>query len=245
MEPFGLKTNQYHDYAASVHGVALLKDHDTGAPACNDCHGNHGAAPPGTESIAHICGTCHLTNMELFLESKMAQSMTSRDFHSCEECHGKHAILEPTDEMLNPMSNSSTCMRCHSEDDPGYATSLAFYRIITGADSLYQRARAELKDVQIKGMNDVDIEYLLKDAHQNLIHLRTLVHSFDADTMLQKASEGMDISSEAILLAGAELEEFSTRRKGFGLSTLAFVLLAIGLYLKIRQNSAKPMKEDS
>jgi hypothetical protein len=36
--------NQYEKFARSVHGIALLKKHDSGAPACNICHGNHGAA---------------------------------------------------------------------------------------------------------------------------------------------------------------------------------------------------------
>ena len=42
-----LPTSQRADYERSVHYAALVKQNDLGAPACNDCHGNHGAAPPG------------------------------------------------------------------------------------------------------------------------------------------------------------------------------------------------------
>jgi hypothetical protein len=66
MKGYGIPTDQYEKYATSVHGVALLERNDLGAPACNGCHGNHGATPPGVTSISKVCGTCHALNSELF-----------------------------------------------------------------------------------------------------------------------------------------------------------------------------------
>src|SRR5207302_1420728 len=45
-----LPTNQLALYQQSVHYAALTKGNDLSAPTCNDCHGNHGAAPPGAGS---------------------------------------------------------------------------------------------------------------------------------------------------------------------------------------------------
>jgi len=227
-------TSQYEDYAGSVHGKALIERSDTGSPACNDCHGNHGAAPPGAESISHICGSCHLNNMEFFKTSVMGQLSESADYHSCEQCHGNHSISEPSDELLN-VNESSLCLECHSDGDEGYVAAEAMYTQIRQTDSLYQAAIIRLKDIQIKGMNDVDIQYVLKDAKQNLIQLRTMVHTFDPVQVKEKAAEGKELSAEAISLAGLEISEFNQRRMGFGISTLAFVLLAFAVFLKIRQ----------
>jgi len=69
MKPYKIPTDQYEKYAKSVHGIALLQKHDQGAPACNSCHGNHGAMPPGVESISKVCGTCHALNADLFSSS--------------------------------------------------------------------------------------------------------------------------------------------------------------------------------
>ena len=234
MNPRGRKTNQFSDYAKSVHGMALLEKGDSGAPACNDCHGNHGAAPPGAESVSHICGSCHMNNLEFFKTSKMGQSFESADYHSCEQCHGNHAIMEPGDEFLN-VHESSLCLECHSDGDEGYLVAESMYTDIKDTDSLYQAAQLHLLDIQIKGMNDVDIAYLLKESKQNLIQLRTMVHTFDADQVAEKAVEGKGLSSQAIELAGDEIHEFNRRRTGFGIATLAFVLLALAVYLKIRQ----------
>ncbi len=69
MKPYGIPTDQEEKFRQSVHGVALLQKHDAGAPACNSCHGNHGATPPGVESISKVCGTCHALNADLFSAS--------------------------------------------------------------------------------------------------------------------------------------------------------------------------------
>ena len=52
-----LPTSQFADYQKSVHYAALTKGNDLSAPTCNDCHGNHGAAPPGVGAVANVCGT--------------------------------------------------------------------------------------------------------------------------------------------------------------------------------------------
>ncbi len=230
----GHGSNQYKDYAVSVHGKALIEKSDAGAPACNDCHGNHGAAPPGTESVNHICGSCHLNNMEFFKTSIMGEGSESSESHSCDQCHGNHLIAKPSDEWLN-VSASSICMECHSEGDEGHAAAVSMYSEISQSDSLYQLALLHLEDIQIKGMNDVDIQYVLKDAKQNLIQMRTMVHTFDPALIIEKSGEGKQLSQDAIALAGLEIAEFNKRRLGYGISTLTFVLLAFALYLKIRQ----------
>ena len=91
-----LPTNQFADYQKSVHYAALTKGNDLSAPTCNDCHGNHGAAPPGVGAVANVCGTCHAVFAQKFETSVHAQIFDK----GCVECHSNHAVLKPSDEML-------------------------------------------------------------------------------------------------------------------------------------------------
>ena len=48
-----------------VTSAALLEKGDMSAPACNNCHGNHGAVPPKTRDISVVCSNCHGREGEL------------------------------------------------------------------------------------------------------------------------------------------------------------------------------------
>ena len=89
-----LPTNQLAEYRDSVHGRALLQRGDLGAPACNDCHGNHGPAPPGVASVSRSCSLCHSANASLFDGSKHKQAFDEHGWAECSKCHGNHAIAE-------------------------------------------------------------------------------------------------------------------------------------------------------
>jgi len=55
-----LPTDQYARWRVSVHAKDMYDKGDLTAPTCNDCHGNHGATPPGVESVSFVCGQCHM-----------------------------------------------------------------------------------------------------------------------------------------------------------------------------------------
>jgi len=95
-----LQSVPFEKFSQSVHGKMLLEERDTGSPACNDCHGNHGATPPGVSSISHVCGTCHVNNMQYFTASKMGETFSDQELHACEECHGNHGVQKTSDAMV-------------------------------------------------------------------------------------------------------------------------------------------------
>jgi hypothetical protein len=236
MDQYNIESNQFELYAGSVHGEALLENEDIGAPACNDCHGNHGAMPPGVKSVSHVCGTCHANNMNYFSSSQMGKIFEEMEFHGCEQCHGYHGVLKTTDDMVGTGDNS-VCNDCHVEGEAGYTASELIFNHINNLVTLYDSAKAKSSEVKIKGMNDIEIEYKLKDAKQSLIQTRTLVHSFDTTKIREKSQEGVNASLEALNFANKEIEEYFSRRFGFGLATLTLLLLAIALFFKIRSKS--------
>jgi len=101
MASYGLRTDQLESYRRSVHGTMLLELGDTSAPACNDCHGNHGAVPPGVSSVANVCGQCHGREASLFRASRKQAVFEDLGVAECTVCHDHHAILHPTPELFH------------------------------------------------------------------------------------------------------------------------------------------------
>ncbi len=95
-----LPCDEYAKWSKSVHGEALLKKGDLSAPTCNNCHGNHGAAPPQVDSVANACGTCHGKIAKLFEDTKMRHKFEVEHLPGCAACHSNHEIREPTDDFL-------------------------------------------------------------------------------------------------------------------------------------------------
>lgn len=132
-----LPTDQYGAWRRSVHARGLLEEGDLSAPTCNDCHGNHGATPPGVDSVAFVCGQCHGREARLFRGSSKAEGFQEHNdflqaaescadchvdpqasvtgvahFTECATCHGNHAIVEPTVTMVSPVP-PIPCAFCH------------------------------------------------------------------------------------------------------------------------------------
>jgi hypothetical protein len=238
MAGYGIPTNQYEKYAKSVHGVALLENEDTGAPACNDCHGNHGALPPEVTSIAQVCGQCHVNNMQYFEASTMAEAFAKENLVGCEECHGNHGVQRTSDAMVG-IGSESVCTDCHEAGDKGYKAAEAIHKELQGLVTVYEAAVAKKEEVQRKGMDDVEIGFLLQESHQNLIKARTLVHTFDPEKVGSQTGEGVKKAEQALRLSAETIEDFYFRRRGFGLATLFITLLVVALFFKIRQMEGK------
>lgn len=233
MKAYRLPYDAYDKYVGSVHGKALLERGDLGAPACNDCHGNHGATPPGVSSINFICGNCHAFNAEYLEKSPHAKAFAENEIHQCAACHDHHAIKHPTDEMLH-VGKGAICEECHAEGDKGFITANQMY--VTLKSLLEQKAKAEtlLKEAEHKGMDVEDARYKFKDVEQTMIKIRTLTHSVDLTRIKAESEPALSLTDEISTAARNAIKEYAFRRKGLAVSTLFITLLALGLYLKIR-----------
>ncbi|MFC2133011.1 cytochrome c3 family protein [Bacteroidota bacterium] len=236
IDDYGLSGNELEEYTLGVHGIALFENKDASAPTCNDCHGNHGATPPGLTSISHVCGTCHINNAEYFNSTRMAGAFKEMDFHGCEQCHSHHLIEKTNDEMIG-VGEKSLCIDCHEEGDEGYVFAVEIKSNLDDMVAHYDSAQTKLREVETKGMNEIDIDFLLMEAKQDLIQSRTLVHTFDSAKVNTKTTEGLAKTKKAILLADKEIEEYFSRRNGFAVATLIFMIFIIALYFKLKDIS--------
>ena len=132
-----LPTTQLAEFRTSVHGRALLERGDLGAPACNDCHGNHSAIPPGVASVSRSCSLCHSANASLFDGSKHKQAFDQQEWAECSKCHGNHAIAKTNDAML-ATGTGALCSDCHRQYSKANqnceATAEYFHQTITRMD---------------------------------------------------------------------------------------------------------------
>lgn len=244
MQGHDIPTDQVAQYRQSVHGITLLEKGDLAAPTCNDCHGNHGASPPGAPSIAFICGQCHLNNSELFLKSPHRAAFEELELPECETCHGNHGIQHPTDEMLGS-GDSSVCIDCHEPDSKGYLTAVAMRQHIDQLKNKILFADSLVSVAERAGMQVSEATFQIKDAGDALIKARTMVHSLSENQTQVVTKEGMSLVDEAIVAGKAALEELQFRRKGLAISIIFILILAAGIFLKIKELDKKhPIQED-
>jgi predicted CXXCH cytochrome family protein len=238
MAPYGIPTNQYERYKESVHGVAALQKQMKGAPVCNDCHGNHGAAPPGVSDVSAVCAVCHTFNGELFDKSPHKAAFDAAGISECAACHTAHDVKTPTDAMLG-MGKGAVCTDCHSVNDPGGKQAAMMKHILDSLINGQETSEVLLKQAQALNMDVSDGEVVLDSVRQTLIESRTAVHAFNAQHMLDVTRKGFAEEKVADSVAISAVHEHKFRREGFGFATLIITGLALLLYLKIRQIESK------
>jgi len=235
MAEYDISTTQLDDYKQSVHGIALLEHKDLGAPACNDCHGNHGAAPPGVNSLSAVCGMCHAIEAQLFNASRHKAAYDENDFPMCETCHSNHKIVNPHDDMIGS-KEPALCIQCHAFDDgtEGLATADSVKVMLGRLLSARDTADVILKDAIYKGMMTIDEEFLMKEVDQAVIQTRTQIHSFNIDSLVPKALIGIEKADSTRVRSAKLIDEYYFRRKGLGVATIIITLLAFILYRRIK-----------
>jgi hypothetical protein len=236
MAGYDIPTDQFELYSESVHGRALLVREDLGAPACNDCHSNHGASPPGVKSLTYVCGNCHAVQESLFEASPHWVAFNEMDFPMCQTCHSNH-LVEPTHDGLVGAEEPSYCIDCHYEGDDteGIPTAVGMHRALVNLAEEYDSSRAVVSEAETKGMMVTDETFLLKEVGQVLIQARTHVHAFVLDSVTSKTEVGMAKADTVQANAAALIDEYYFRRKGLGLATLFITVLVVTLWLRIRK----------
>lgn len=234
MAPYGIPTDQAKQYAASVHAQTMIKKQDLSAPTCNDCHGNHGAAPPGVASVAHVCGSCHARQEELFQMSPHRLPFEESAIAGCVACHGNHGIAKPGDNLLGKQSGSA-CTQCHSEGEPalkfGEQTRLSFLKLSSEIDSS-SRLLARAANA---GMEVSKPIFDLKDATDKLINARVVIHALSAHDVDSLVQSGLSTTKKAHMQGVEALEEVDYRRVGLAASLVVILGAALAIYLKVRQ----------
>ena len=233
MDSYGIAHDQYDKYKSSVHANALYEKHDLSAPTCNDCHGNHGAVPPGIASVANVCGQCHARQAELFQKSPHSEPFGKLQKGQCLRCHSNHDIMPPSDQMAG-VGQGSVCTACHNNDN-GFIAAQRIGKGLGDVNGKIVEAKDILDRAERAGMEVSRPRFELADASDGLTQARVLIHTASADELEKALGPAMDVANKSYGAGESAFSELSYRRKGLAVSLVFILLLALLVYLKIRQ----------
>ena len=233
-----LPTDQLEQFETSVHGRALLEDGDLGAPACNDCHGNHAAMPPEISSVAQVCRTCHVGNAELFDGSKHKKAFERHGWPECERCHGNHAVASTDDSMLSEPSDP-LCYECHrenAEDNPDCIRTAEYFYESISTLAAETESLGELVEVLAEKGLDVDpLGATVDELDDILRQSRSRIHAFDRSEFEELDNRGREEVRKGWALVSDAEGEYRFRRTGLRVAVGIMIFMGIVIYLKVRE----------
>lgn len=237
MKPYKIPVNQFAEYQHSVHHLALVNG-DLSAPTCSTCHGSHGAAPPGLDSVQHVCSTCHLFQAQLFDSGPHKAAFEAMSLPGCVTCHSNHGILHPTDSLIGT-AQEAVCVKCHSTGDPGFEASATMHQELVNLNAAIVRSDGILGRAADAGIEVGEPQLALADARDDLTKARVAVHSVQPAVMDQNIQAGLKVTEKTYQAGLDAMAEVKYRRTGLILSLVAIGFVIIALALLIRQLEGK------
>jgi cytochrome c3-like protein len=243
MKTYRIPHDQYDKYRLSVHAKALYERQDLSAPTCNDCHGNHGASPPGIASVANVCGQCHVRQGELFQASPHKAVFDAMEVGECRHCHSNHDIEPPSDDMIG-VGPKSACTSCHEQGDRGYQAAQQMRQAMDDLSERMSGALGVLGRAELAGMDVSRAKFNLNEAKDGLTHARVLIHAASLGEIEKVIQPALEIANQSQKAGQSALAELGFRRKGLGVSLFFILFLAVLIYLKIRQIEGRNEQSD-
>ena len=239
MSSYKIPTDQVEQYGKSVHGEALMKNRDLAAPTCNSCHGNHGAAPPGIDSVANVCGQCHAMQWDLFGKSPHKKAFDENKWPACATCHQNHQIERTSDAMIG-VEEPALCPACHEQGSAGYKAAQQMKSGIVGQQARLASAGQVLERAARAGMEVSNPIYQLAEGRDRLVRARVEMHMFNPVALQKTIAEGDSIAAASEQSGWQALADLAYRRKGMAISAVILLFMIGLLFLKIRQLKAQP-----
>jgi hypothetical protein len=222
------------EWRKSVHAEALLVAGDSSAPTCNDCHGDHGASPPGVSDIHRACGSCHAEQSERFQKSPHQAPYRRLGFGECAECHGRHDVEPASDAML---AKDGVCARCHDEDDAGARCAVELRRKIVAATASVAAASQRLEQAKRTGLFLPDAEAEERELGTALRKLRIAVHNLDVAALAPELAAIEQSRARIVASVDRAEGELHVERRGYLVFIGLLALMTVLLWLKLRRLS--------
>lgn len=249
MAKHGLSSDVVERFRTSVHGIALLDERARGAPSCSDCHGSHGAVPPGVTDVPQVCGHCHTNTEEQYRKSPHhakgdqfscrtchdKPTETSIDYRrgGCTACHDTHAIAKP-DATMYEGDAVGRCGHCHRQADAKVDAVKSV--ILEGTADLRRRVdhtRGRLLEAKEKGLFLKDEDEFLRESERALVSVWPLSHSLDGAALSKHLTDGVQRQDRADESLDREFTKVRDRKIVMGAVVLVLLLLAALFAVKL------------
>jgi predicted CXXCH cytochrome family protein len=238
MADYDIPNDQLAEYHTSVHYKAMDEGGDLSAPTCNDCHGNHGAAPPEVEWVGNVCGQCHTAQQGLFETSGHPAAFMQLGRPGCVGCHDNHGIRETSDEMLG-VGGRSVCVECHAPDEPEGKAAVGMQQMIERLKVDLARSDSLLEHAEGAGLEVSQARFELQDATNAIVLARAGTHSASLDSVKARVDQGLEITSLAWQRGKGAFRDLRIRRIGLAVSSLIILVLIAGIVMKIHEVEGK------
>jgi len=234
MAAYKIPTNQFEQYRTSVHWEAMTKRGDLSAPSCASCHGNHGAKPPQVESVADVCGSCHVLYAELYEKSvHKAIFSGAGGGGGCIVCHSNHGIQQPSTAML--VGPKAVCSGCHEAGSAEANTAVQMAGWIDGLGAALKQSETVLASAEKYGMEVSEAQVRLIDGRENLVKSRLELHLMQPAEMQKPIDAGMAVAKETLKAGQDALHEKDIRRYGLAVSVILIGIAMIAIRSLIRR----------
>ncbi|HEX5136098.1 MAG TPA: hypothetical protein VFY93_03940 [Planctomycetota bacterium] len=247
MKRYGVPADTVVRFQRSVHGIALAAG-ARGAPACTDCHGSHGAVPPGVRDLVQVCGQCHERTAEQYRKSPHAGAVDMRCLachegdapkdplgfagQDCTACHRTHDIAVADRAMLAGAAVGH-CGHCHRKDEGPMGAAQAILDGTRRLEEAMARTKQELDAAKARGLFIEHESLYLNESRRDLVFVEPLMHSLDLPTITKDLKEGIDRQDrtrESLKKEGTKLRDRKILLSGLaGLLLLLAALAALKL----------------
>ncbi len=231
MDRYKIPSNQYDLYHRSVHGKMLLEKSDLRAPSCADCHGVHGAHPPGYTEIADVCSACHATTADFFKQSPHYVEKTRAQMARCIDCHGSHDVSPPTTDLYAGGAERH-CGFCHGPGSEGIQVALILKTDMDNAAASVNNANKAIEQIRDSGLDIDRIEGIYESAWDAWVKAGAVTHTLDVDKVEELTKKADGKSNEVIRSVHQIQKELERRKEGvlFVLVILGLIILIVSIY---------------
>ncbi len=233
MAGYGLKADAYGDYAAGVHGKALLEKGDRSAPECTRCHGSHGATPPGVGDVDKVCGQCHAATRVFFLQGPHKRAMDDSGLPECASCHDHH-LVRPADLAFL----DGVCLKCHDQNSTQEMMARTLKTLFVGAAEEIEQARAQVERAAAVPFYVEDYRARLEEAGSSLTEAYPVMHALEVTRVQDLTSRARGIAREVESEVEAKLEGLAWRRVGL-LVFWFYLFLTVAVLVRFRRQAGR------
>ena len=191
MAEFELDPNVVADYRSSIHGRLLLDEGSVAAPDCTNCHGVHGATPPGVGDIDKVCGACHEQTRRAFLDGPHFEGMIAAKVPECSSCHSNHAIRQFGIERVE-----SLCADCHGDGSDQATLGHKIHALIESADESVAEAEELVREADRAALEVEDPLSRVEEAKTYLTEALPMVHTVSQEPVEQLTRRAQSIAEE-------------------------------------------------
>ncbi len=193
-------------YKNSIHYYYLIQKGDLSSPTCIDCHGSHGAYPPGYKDIDKICGKCHQLVRKYFISGIHYKPFIETGLKECEACHGNHEVKEKSLELWD-----RTCTGCHSEKEEAIRVSQEIKIFLKETYESYEEANEWVKKIEKIPLEVVDLKNRLEDARIDMEANLGITHLFSVEEVKKEIEKYKGVFDDVKHEAVYKFKLFQTR----------------------------------